>query len=315
MTINDTYGSTTPLNYLGLGKHWQGGYWRTTLGVVFVLATYYTLVNVLYFGLDAFFPRYYYEFSYNYWNGKNSWNQKSVPQGVFEYVVSLLVIATASISIMLGMVLIHKRPILRLLTVSLKFNWSMLLKSLVTFVAIWAVVFFVSMAFTDRVQSVRIEPSVFILFLSITCVLVPLQVLGEELFFRGYLMQILGRYIPFRIVVLLGPAILFAIAHVNNPNPPFDDVWAMATYLIYGLYFGLLVIKTNGLESSIGTHIGASMVALVLVSSGAFRNLTPTLYYVESPSTLEIFCSLSLVCAVHYMCLFKLPAIWKNLHR
>lgn len=84
--------------------------------------------------------------------------------------------------------------------------------------------------------------------LLVTLLLVPLQSAGEEYVFRGYLTQAFGASFP-TIIAVLGPALIFALAHGGQELPIFID------RLAFGLVAGYLVIRTGGLEAGIAMHI------------------------------------------------------------
>ncbi len=99
----------------------------------------------------------------------------------------------------------------------------------------------------------------------------PLQALGEEYAFRGYLMQAFGsfthgiaeasgasarvaRAIAIGIALMLTSA-LFALAHGTQNFPLFFDRFA------FGLMAGLVVVLVGGLEAGIALHILNNLVA------------------------------------------------------
>lgn len=87
----------------------------------------------------------------------------------------------------------------------------------------------------------------------------PLQAIGEEYAFRGYLMQAFGSLFARRavanVVALLGSATLFALAHGAQNFPLFFDRFA------FGLMAGAVVILTGGLEAGIALHVLNNLLA------------------------------------------------------
>ena len=83
----------------------------------------------------------------------------------------------------------------------------------------------------------------------------PLQALGEEYAFRGYLMQAVGSLTKSRVAALLATSGLFALAHGAQNFPLFFDRFA------FGLMAGLTVILLGGLEAGIALHILNNLVA------------------------------------------------------
>jgi membrane protease YdiL (CAAX protease family) len=86
----------------------------------------------------------------------------------------------------------------------------------------------------------------------------PLQALGEEYAFRGYLMQAFGSLTRSRIVALLVTSGLFALAHGAQNFPLFFDRFA------FGLMAGLTVILIGGLEAGIALHILNNLLAFAV---------------------------------------------------
>jgi membrane protease YdiL (CAAX protease family) len=105
----------------------------------------------------------------------------------------------------------------------------------------------------------------------------PLQAAGEEYAFRGYLTQAVGRLVdpvwPSRVVAVVVPAVLFALAHgLGQDWPIFVD------RLSFGLLAGCLVILTGGLEAGIAMHVLNNFLAfgLAIAFGDMTSALTPT---------------------------------------
>lgn len=96
-------------------------------------------------------------------------------------------------------------------------------------------------------------------YLAIVVLVVPFQAAGEEYFFRGYLTQACGGLFSSlwvsRVVAVVVPAFLFALAHGAQDPPIFVD------RLAFGLVAGVLVIATGGLEAAIAMHVLNNVVA------------------------------------------------------
>ncbi len=97
----------------------------------------------------------------------------------------------------------------------------------------------------------------------------PLQALGEEYGFRGYLMQAFGSFTGSRIAALAITSTLFALAHGTQNAPLFLDRF------LFGLMAGVLVIVAGGLEAGIALHVLNNLVAFGIAI--AFDQLDSTL--------------------------------------
>lgn len=90
-------------------------------------------------------------------------------------------------------------------------------------------------------------------FLIVILLVTPFQAAAEEYVFRGYLTQLAGGIFAnetvAKVLAVLVPATLFAVAHGQQDIPLFFDRFA------FGLMAGVLVILTGGLEAPIAMHV------------------------------------------------------------
>ncbi|WP_182526144.1 CPBP family intramembrane glutamic endopeptidase [Nocardioides dongkuii] len=106
-------------------------------------------------------------------------------------------------------------------------------------------------------------------FLLVVLLLTPLQAAGEEYVFRGYLTQAFGGLVSSPYLAVLGPALLFALAHGAQDPPIFFDRFA------FGVVAGVLVVLTGGLEAGIAMHVLNNFVAFGIAL--AFGDMTTVL--------------------------------------
>jgi hypothetical protein len=106
-------------------------------------------------------------------------------------------------------------------------------------------------------------------FLLVVLFLTPLQAAGEEYAFRGYLTQAFGGLFGNRVAAVVGPALLFALAHGAQSAPVFFDRFA------FGVVAGVLVVATGGLEAGIAMHVLNNWLAFGLAL--AFGDMGSTL--------------------------------------
>lgn len=103
----------------------------------------------------------------------------------------------------------------------------------------------------------------------VVLVTTPLQALGEEYVFRGYLMQAFGALTRRPWIAVVLTSLLFAVAHGGQNLPLFLDRF------VFGLMAGYVVLRTGGLEAGIALHIWNNLVAFGLAL--ALGNIDDTL--------------------------------------
>ncbi len=98
--------------------------------------------------------------------------------------------------------------------------------------------------------------------------LVPFQAAAEEYVFRGFLMQTIGAWIPWRrvgaVVAVLVSTAVFAIGHVPNGY----NVWGILDVGSFGLIAAVIVLRTGGLEATILQHALNNVTIFVLQAPG-----------------------------------------------
>lgn len=105
--------------------------------------------------------------------------------------------------------------------------------------------------FSSSVVSMTRSSAVLAVVLLLTT---PLQAIGEEFVFRGYLMQAFGSLLSGWAAVLI-TSVLFALAHGVQDGPLFID------RLAFGVMASYLVLRTGGLEAGIAMHVLNNLTA------------------------------------------------------
>jgi len=96
------------------------------------------------------------------------------------------------------------------------------------------------------------------------CLFVFFQSAGEELFFRGYLVQQLAARFRSPIVWGFLPAVLFGLAHFANVADPLYATYYVAATVMFGLIATATVWRTGSLATAIGIHVVNNISAITL---------------------------------------------------
>lgn len=93
-----------------------------------------------------------------------------------------------------------------------------------------------------------LNSGMFWLYIVLILLIVPFQCYAEELLFRGYLMQTVGRWLKNPVWAIIIPAPIFMVLHGYG-------LWGLLSVLTMALIAGFLCWHTGGLEAGIGLHI------------------------------------------------------------
>lgn len=102
-----------------------------------------------------------------------------------------------------------------------------------------------------------LDSGMFWLYLVLILLLVSFQCYAEELLFRGYLMQTVGRWLKNPAWAIILPAPIFMAVHNYG-------LWGRLVVLATGLITGFLCWYTGGLEAGIALHIAINVPIFIL---------------------------------------------------
>ena len=102
-----------------------------------------------------------------------------------------------------------------------------------------------------------LNSGMFWLYIVLILLIVPFQCYAEELLFRGYLMQTVGRWLKNPAWAIILPAPIFMVLHGYG-------LWGLLSVLTMALIAGFLCWYTGGLEAGIGLHIANNISGIIL---------------------------------------------------
>jgi hypothetical protein len=125
----------------------------------------------------------------------------------------------------------------------------------------------------------------------VSLILFPFQIGFEEYVFRGYLMQQIGILARNRWVPLVITSVFFGLFHSANPEVAELGFGVMIFYIGTGLLLGIMTLMDEGLELSLGFHLGNNLMAALLITSDFSALQTDAMFKysgkIDSSSTLN----------------------------
>lgn len=227
--------------FFSLTDRGLNGWWRYTLGVALVLVV----------GLLG--------------GGMVHWLISSLPLGdAREYLA-----ANASLLVMLLVVLIvhvflHRRPLRALVTTRHTISWGKMFQGAAAWSGIMVLTVLLESALYPGRYVWSFELQSWLYFLVLALLLTPLQCAAEELFFRGYFLQAMGRIFRHPFVPAVLSSLLFTAPHLMNPEATAHGLGVLAaTYFVMGFLLALVVLRDAGLELAIGLHTANNFFLVV----------------------------------------------------
>lgn len=169
-------------------------------------------------------------------------------------------IIVAGAAVLYAAARIHRRPWRSLVAPDLRIDWRRLAIGLGAELAILAAQLGLIHALVGWPWSYSLGAA--LPLLAVGLVLVPLQAASEEILFRGYLTQALGRVVQSRVAITLVVGVAFGSLHLNAYGP-----LTVPYFLVVSLIFSLVSLRDDRLELAIGGHAAMNLFAFATANA------------------------------------------------
>lgn len=242
--------------YLDLARQGRNEWWRYALGAV-TIAFFWMILGYVPFVLLLLIADYVPSLGLI----------AAVDHRLVEYLVVNFSIFMMLAGLALTVRLIHRRPLLTLVTPEARVDWRRVWRAAAVWVAIAAVVAVIEHALYPDRYYLSFNPGQFFVFLAVVLLLTPIQTTTEELVFRGYAMQGFGLLTRRPLLVAVASSVAFTIPHLLNPEVHEHGVLIMAAnYFAIGMLLATITLRDGRLELAIGLH-AVNNVFLALVAN------------------------------------------------
>lgn len=186
--------------------------------------------------------------------------------------VTEFVAINASVLMMLAgvatvIVVLHRRGVRTLITPHPALDWRRMAQGAVVWVVLGLLFAVVENLLYPGRYAWSLDLQRWLPFLVAALLLTPLQCAAEELVFRGYLVQAMGRWLRQPVALALLSSIIFTIPHLYNPEIAAYGLAIMAAnYFVMGLFLASVALRDGRLELAIGAHAGNNLLLAVVVN-------------------------------------------------
>lgn len=111
-----------------------------------------------------------------------------------------------------------------------------------------------------------VPPAAWLMLLPLALVAVAVQTGAEEVVFRGYLQQQLAARFASPLVWMLGPSVLFGLAHYAPESYAAATLLVLAATGLFGLIAADLTARTGSVGLAWGLHFANNVLAILVVS-------------------------------------------------
>ena len=192
--------------------------------------------------------------------------QQKMSKNAF-FTMNLLPFIVGFVALLFVVKIVLKRTVLSMITVRKRFDVKRFLFAFFFWLFLLLLVFFVHFSTNSASVFFNYQLPEFWLLLVISIILVPIQTGFEELFFRGLVLQFLGKFNIKPLFIVIAVALLFGGMHAMNPEVEKIGYFALVFYFCSGIFTTLLVVLDDGIELSWGFHFANNFFALVVFSN------------------------------------------------
>lgn len=212
--------------------------------------------------------------------------------------------------VLVTVILLHRRGWRTLVTPRHRLDWRRIAEG----AAVWAVLAVAFVVVESLLYPGRYAWSLDLLrwlpFLCAALLLTPLQCAAEELVFRGYLVQALGRRLRHPAVLAVLSSAIFTVPHLYNPEVAAYGLAIMAAnYFVMGFFLASVALRDGRLELAMGAHTGNNLLLAVFVNyeDSVFR--TESVFTAGALDPVYSLVTLLLSLVLFHLWVFRRPPI------
>lgn len=208
--------------------------------------------------------------------------------------IQLIPFLFALVTLLICIKFLHKRSILTAFTSRKNIDWKRFLFSTTVWFAIMGANLFIAIRFSDTIQW-HFNFQTFIPLLLVSLILIPIQTTCEEVFFRGYLLQIFGTAYRLPWLSIIFTSLLFGLIHAGNPEIDYLGFIALIYYVLTGVFLSIIAVMDEGLELSMGYHAANNVFGALILTNTWQAFQTDAIFIDNSKPTFGLEMVLSLI--------------------
>lgn len=162
--------------------------------------------------------------------------------------------------------IIHKKPFKLLFTPFKKFNWKYFLGAAGIWTGILLLTEYLNFVGSPENYEWRFKPESFFFLLVISLTFLFIQTTYEELLFRSYAMQWIGKYFKSAWWPLIITSVAFGLVHSFNPEMTHFGPSLMLMYISMGFTMGIITLMSKSLEMAMGMHFANNFFSAVFIN-------------------------------------------------
>lgn len=251
---------TQTTDFIALGKTGRSAWWRYVLGAVIIFGGYFVLGTTLFVAVMVLA------------NGGRLPKmdpQTAIAEGIDPFINFVALNIGFWFIVLFAYLVIrflHGRSFLSLITPAAKIDFKRIGIGFILWLCLTSTSSILGAIIFPHDYKIALQSPEFFYYAPIVLFLTPIQCFSEEIFFRGYVLQAIGKLIksPWLLSGISG--ICFAIPHFFNPEVAVDAVPVILSYFTIGFVLTFATVKTNSLEIAIGAHTANNLFDGLIVN-------------------------------------------------
>lgn len=287
LQLSTLFATSPAVRYLALADAGSNAWWRYLLGIAVIAASWliggshaYSLVLYLPFG------------------------------AVTEFLALNASILTLLVGVVTATAVLHRRSWRTLATPYARIDWRRMAQG----AAVWTALSLVFSVIEHLLYPGRYVWSLdlqrWLPFVLAGLLLTPLQCAAEELVFRGYVLQGLGRCLRRPLALAVLSSVIFTVPHLYNPEvAAYGLVIMAANYFVMGLFLAGVALRDGRLELAIGAHTGNNLLLALLVRYDDSVFETESVFTAGALEPVYSLLTLLISAVLFYVWFFRRPSV------
>lgn len=183
------------------------------------------------------------------------------------FIFQMLPFLAVAIVLILFQRFLHNRTMVEIFTGRTRIDFKRVLFSFSIWGLIMLLSFVIEYVMNPKALQWNFNAIPFVKTVILLIVFLPIQVLAEELLFRGFILPRLNHVLPYPWIAIVISGILFGLVHAANPEVLAHGYGLLFVYGLFGIFLSFLAVADNGLELPYGFHVANNFFQGIVITS------------------------------------------------
>lgn len=173
---------------------------------------------------------------------------------------------------------IHHRSFITLITHRKAIRWNQIFLAAAVWLGLVMAITLIDAWMHPGSYVLTFEWQKWIPFSLVALLFTSIQTSAEEILFRGYFLQGVGRLVKNTWALSIISGVIFAIPHFLNPEMEINFLLLALFYFSFGFFLGWITLRSQSLELALGVHAANNLFTVIIANYQGSALPSPSIF-------------------------------------